>query len=286
MGINKEKLGEWLGEEGSENNHVLSEFCYSFHFQGQTLENALRIFCSKIKIPYDNHKIDRIMDSFATSYFSMNKGSFSSADTIHKISFSCIMLNRDCHPSTNNNKSNGSGGASSMNTFTTTVNKKTSEEAFIANHRGIDSGQDLSREFLQTLYRSISENEITTPLEQNNDSVVLFTNPDKHGWLKKQGGRHKGWAKRYFLLSDATLFYFENEGDIDPKGFFPLENLTCNILPNNKKQVILLPKVGDVVNSAKFDNNGEMVIGNHKTLILTATTENEASEWAAFLGKN
>ena len=43
--------------------------------------------------------------------------------------------------------------------------------------------------------------------------------------MRKQGGIHKGWSKRWFILSASTLFYFQNENDIDPRGFFPLENV-------------------------------------------------------------
>jgi cytohesin len=272
--LNKGKLGDFLGEEGEEQNSLLLEFCYSFHFQGQSLESALRIFCSKLKIPLDSNKLDRIMEAFATSYFSMNKGTFSSADTIHKISFSCIMLNMEYHhqtpPSSSSSPSSPPG---------TTVVKKKSLEAFIANHRGIDGGADLPRTLLESLFSSITTTEITTPLEERSDVTVLFTNPDKQGWLRKQGGRHKGWAKRYFVLSDATLFYFENEGDVDPKGFFPLDNVKAFTGPSNKKQITLLPKTGEVMKSAKFDNNGEMLVGNHKTLILTAASEVEAAQW-------
>jgi hypothetical protein len=262
-GLNKTKLGEWLGEDNEENRQVLSEFSYSFHFQGQSLDSAMRMFCSKIKIPSSSiEKIEQIMESFANSYYSMNKGMFSSSDTIHKIAFSCIMLNIDKHE---------------------LKQKIKSKEAFIANHRGIDGGSDLSTDLLSQLYISITENEITTPIESVSSGTVLFTNPTKSGWMRKQGGRHKGWAKRFFIFSDSTLFYFENEGDIDPKGFFPVENVKAYITTTNHKQITLVPKTGEVMKSAKFNSNGEMVVGNHKTLLLTAGSELEASDWVAIL---
>lgn len=179
-------------------------------------------------------------------------------DAVHIISFSCARLNLE-------RSSNG----------------KVSEEAFVANHRGINGGQDCPRHLLLALYRSILTDAMVAPVEQGEGSGILFTAPVKQGWLRKQGGRHSSWARRYFILCDATLFYFENEGDVDPKGFFPLENLKA--AQQEKKQVALAPKVGAYLRSAKFDRAGEMIIGNHKSLVLAAATERDASEWSSVL---
>jgi hypothetical protein len=154
------------------------------------------------------------------------------------------------------------------------------QDAFIANHRGVNGGQDCPRHLLESLYRSIVAHALVAPVEKGEGAGLLFTAPVKQGWLRKRGGRHKGWARRYFILCDATLFYFESEGDVDPKGFFLLENLKAVA---EKKQVTLSPKVGAFVRSAKFDKAGEMVIGNHKTLIMAADTEREAFEWSSLL---
>ena len=36
-----------------------------------------------------------------------------------------------------------------------------------------------------------------------------FFNPDREGWLWKQGGRYKSWKRRWFILNDNCLYYFE-----------------------------------------------------------------------------
>ena len=52
-----------------------------------------------------------------------------------------------------------------------------------------------------------------------------FFNPDKEGWLWKQGGRYKSWKRRWFILNDNCLYYFEFTTDKEPRGIIPLENI-------------------------------------------------------------
>jgi len=109
---------------------------------------------------------------------------------------------------------------------------------------------------------------------------MLFTSCSKSGWLKKCGGRHKSWTRRFFVMSEKTLVYFEQEGDIDPRGCVPIDNLRASV---SKKHLTLVHKQGGsgfVLRSAKFDKKGEMTIGNHKTFALAAASEADAHSWA------
>jgi cytohesin len=36
------------------------------------------------------------------------------------------------------------------------------------------------------------------------DSTII-----KEGWLWKQGGRVRNWKRRWFVITDGCLFYFE-----------------------------------------------------------------------------
>ncbi len=90
------------------------------------------------------------------------------------------------------------------------------------------------------------------------------------------------WQRRWFVLCNGTLFYFQNAGDIDPKGFIPVENVFAS---SNKKQITLTPRKGSYVKSAKFDKDGGMLIGNHMTVLLQASSEREAAEWAHLIGE-
>lgn len=103
-------------------------------------------------------------------------------DTAYVLAFSLIMLNTDAHnPS---------------------VKKKMSVEAFIHNNRGIADGKDLEESFLKDLYDNITQNEI----KMDNPA---FANSVKEGWLKKLGGNGR-WQKRWFVVSNNCLFYFDS----------------------------------------------------------------------------
>ena len=38
----------------------------------------------------------------------------------------------------------------------------------------------------------------------------MFFNPDHKGWLTKEGGKHKTWKKRWFILTENCLYYFKS----------------------------------------------------------------------------
>ena len=40
-------------------------------------------------------------------------------------------------------------------------------------------------------------------------SVASLPNPDKDGYLTKQGGNIKTWKKRWCVLKDGSIFYFK-----------------------------------------------------------------------------
>jgi hypothetical protein len=45
----------------------------------------------------------------------------------------------------------------------------------------------------------------------------------KEGWLKKKSpSAFGGLQKRYFVLRDAMLYYYKEQGDSNPKGVIPL----------------------------------------------------------------
>ena len=43
------------------------------------------------------------------------------------------------------------------------------------------------------------------------------------GWLVKEGGIHKNWKKRYFVLKDGAITYFESKTSEKPLGSVPLK---------------------------------------------------------------
>lgn len=56
-------------------------------------------------------------------------------------------------------------------------------------------------------------------------SIIFFA----LGYLWKQGGRYKSWKRRWFILNDNCLYYFEFTTDKEPRGIIPLENIMVSI---------------------------------------------------------
>ena len=165
-------------------------------------------------------QIDRVMDSFAAHYCAQNPNIFEERDTCFILSFSIIMLNTALH---NPN-----------------AKIKISAEQFVKQNRGINSGRDLPNDMLEAIYRNIKEEPFKIPDETYDDLMYTFFSPEREGWLMKQvlkllpkvfklqeitlfwrlkyhdiinqGGSWKNWKRRWFVLNDRCLYYFQVPG--------------------------------------------------------------------------
>uniref|UniRef100_H3AGR3 Cytohesin-2 n=1 Tax=Latimeria chalumnae TaxID=7897 RepID=H3AGR3_LATCH len=239
-GLNKTAIGDYLGERDEFNIKVLHAFVDLHEFTDLNLVQALRQFLWSFRLPGEAQKIDRMMEAFAQRYCLCNPGVFQStvSDTCYVLSFAIIMLNTSLH---NPN-----------------VRDKPSVERFISMNRGINDGGDLPEELLRNLYDSIKNEPFKIPEDDGNDLTHTFFNPDREGWLLKLGGRVKTWKRRWFILTDNCLYYFEYttvcvwgivdpllQGraveallkDKEPRGIIPLENLSIREVEDPKKPV-------------------------------------------------
>lgn len=183
------------------------------------------------------------MECFAQRYCQLNPDIFTNTDTCYVLSFAIIMLNTSLHnPS---------------------VKDKPTLDHFISMNRGINNGGDLPRELLESLYESIRTEPFKIPQDDGNDLMHTFFNPDKEGWLWKQGGRfvfvyfdccyhdksmecvrrYKSWKRRWFILNDNCLYYFEYTTDKEPRGIIPLENISVNLLHSMKVLCIFVHRL-------------------------------------------
>ncbi|CAD7697886.1 unnamed protein product [Ostreobium quekettii] len=139
--LDKTMIGELLGESGELYKQVLQEFAQSFRFQDVPFDLALRMFLDTFKVGGEAQKIDRAMENFGKVYYKTQvNGLMASSDAAFTLAFSIIMLNTDLHSSG--------------------VKKKMTMEEFVRNNRGINDNENFPREFLESLYRSISQNPI------------------------------------------------------------------------------------------------------------------------------
>uniref|UniRef100_A0A8C7CDW8 Cytohesin-2 n=1 Tax=Oncorhynchus kisutch TaxID=8019 RepID=A0A8C7CDW8_ONCKI len=238
-GLNKTAIGDYLGEREDFNLKVLQAFVDLHEFTDLNLVQALRQFLWSFRLPGEAQKIDRMMEAFAQRYCHCNPGVFQSTDTCYVLSFAIIMLNTSLH---NPN-----------------VRDKPGLDRFISMNRGINEGGDLPEDLLRNLYDSIKNEPFKIPEDDGNDLTHTFFNPDREGWLLKLGGRVKTWKRRWFILTDNCLYYFEYTTNC-----FEL------YIPNNR---------GQLIKACKTEADGRVVEGNHNVYRISAPTPEEKDEW-------
>ncbi|KAJ4953885.1 hypothetical protein NE237_030717 [Protea cynaroides] len=145
-GLDKNLVGDFLGNHDEFCVQVLHEFAGTFDFEDMNLDTALRLFLETFRLPGESQKIQRVLEAFSERYYEQSPQILANKDAALLLSYSLIMLNTDQH--------------------NVQVKKKMTEEDFIRNNRHINGGNDLPREFLSELYYSICKNEIKTTPEQ------------------------------------------------------------------------------------------------------------------------
>lgn len=260
-GLNKTAIGDYLGERNDFNMDVLKAFVNLHEFSDTILVQALRQFLWSFRLPGEAQKIDRMMECFAQRYCELNPGVFTSTDTCYVLSFSIIMLNTSLHnPS---------------------VKDKPTVDRFIAMNRGINDGGDLPEELLVSLYESIKKEPFKIPEDDGNDLMHTFFNPIKEGWLCKQGGRYKSWKRRWFILNDNCLYYFQFTTDKEPKGIIPLENIQVrDVQDRSKENCFEIYSVNNaLIKACKTDSEGKVIEGKHSVYRISAADEDEKNAW-------
>uniref|UniRef100_A0A7S3A2K3 SEC7 domain-containing protein n=1 Tax=Rhodosorus marinus TaxID=101924 RepID=A0A7S3A2K3_9RHOD len=237
-------VGEYLGEADEISLEVMKTYTKSFDFGGMPFEDALREFLSGFRLPGEAQKIDRIMEAFAGQFHEGNPTIFASKDTPFVLAYSTIMLNTDAH--------------------NPQVKKKMSKSEFLRNNRGIDDGNDLDAEILETIYDRIVQDEIKLSGDKKDRASESATGNalgvdrlSRQNWqnmdprqrneiFKKESERVLAQAKAQFQKRKAE--------DIDEIPFYQtassvhivrlmLENIWCPILA---AMAILLERAGPI----------------------------------------
>lgn len=261
--LDKAAIGEYMGGGKQFNIDVLHQFVHHHKFHGLDLVAALRAFLGSFQLPGEAQKIDRMMETFAKRYCECNPGTFSNTDTCYIVSFAIIMLNTSLHNAN--------------------VKNKPTVEQFISMNRDINDGKSLPSELLQGYFDAIK----LSPFQyhQNTDELAeVFFNPDYQGYLTKEGGKHKSWRKRWFILTDNCLYYFKSPSDKEPRGIIPLVNLEIRDCPDLKRnhvfEISLSEKIrGTTIKACKTVSNGQVVVGHHANYRIQADTLQEKEEW-------
>ncbi|KAK4763722.1 hypothetical protein SAY87_013160 [Trapa incisa] len=178
-GLDKNLVGDFLGNHDEFCVQVLHEFAGTFDFQDMNLDTALRLFLETFRLPGESQKIQRVLEAFSERYYEQSPQILANKDAALLLSYSLIMLNTDQH--------------------NVQVKKKMTEEDFIRNNRHINGGNDLPREFLSELYHSICKNEIRTTPEQG----AGFPEMTPSRWIDLM---HKSKKSAPYIVSDSKAY--------------------------------------------------------------------------------
>ncbi|KAI6654638.1 hypothetical protein LOD99_1033 [Oopsacas minuta] len=257
-GLAKKAIGDFIGDNDTFNIETLHSFIRLQDFRGKLLVKALRTFLQSFYLPGEAQKIDRIMEAFAKGYTFQNPCLFQNSDVCYVLSFSLIMLNTQLH--------------------NPAVKNKISLPGFISMNRGINEGENLDEGMLAELYRDILITPFRPPNDESRDFLDTYYNPEREGWLRKEGGKHKSIKDRWFILNNNCLYYFVHQGDIEPKGIIPLEDVSVRTVPDKPNCFEIFSNT-PLVKGAKTDSNKRMVPGHHQVYRLITRTEKESQDW-------
>nr|KYP64762.1 Pattern formation protein EMB30 [Cajanus cajan] len=178
-GLDKNLIGDFLGNHDEFCVQVLHEFSRTFDFEDMTLDMALRVFLESFRLPGESQKIHRVLEAFSERYYEQSPHILANMDAALVLSYSIILLNTDHH--------------------NVQVKKKMTEEDFIRNNRHINAGNDLPREFLSEIYHSICKNEIRTTPEPG----FGFPEMTPSRWISLM---HKSKQTAPFIVSDSRAY--------------------------------------------------------------------------------
>lgn len=155
--LSKSMIGEYIAKPG--HSEVLIAFSKLYDFSGKRIDEAMRIFLERFRIPGESQQIERIMEAFSKQYFASiqhdDDRQINSEDDTGVLAFSIIMLNTDQH---------NPAMAKRRMTF----------EDYTRNVRGLNSGKNFAPEYLKSIYDAIKKNEIILAEEHGGELGFNF----------------------------------------------------------------------------------------------------------------
>jgi len=92
----------------------------------------------------------------------------------------------------------------------------------------------------------------------------------KQGWLKKQGGMIKTWKRRWFVLRDKRLYYYENEKSEEAIGLIPLEVVSIRAVEGTRP--------GQHYGFELYDANN-FLLKSHPSFFMLTDTREDLISW-------
>ncbi|KAI6215449.1 hypothetical protein M3Y94_00386300 [Aphelenchoides besseyi] len=256
-GITRTAIGEYITQDNDFSKEVLREFIFLQKFNGMDVLPALRLFLNTFKMSGEGQIVDRVMMTFADCYCEINKPSvFKASADCHIFLYAVMLLQTSLH----------------------NPNVKTGMKC--AEFVKLCDCCNLPKDFLVKTYNDVKKH----PFEYDKFAIAtrgcLLRNATKKGFLYKHG--NWAWKKRWCVLMEHCLFYFENEDSNAPRGIIPLENLNVRSVSDSVQHpycLELYPTTTDSVTICKLESAGSVPKSSHNSLRLAAETSQEAQEW-------
>lgn len=152
------KLGSYLGQSDPTASAIRRAWVARLNFSSLEFDEALRYFLTKLMLPPETEKIDRLIESFALGYHEGNPTVFAHQDTAYILAFGLLMLHTDAHNPSMKKEA------------------KMTKDQFVKNMRGIDQGRDLPTAYLGALFdRIVAEEMMTDVARRGYEVICLFT---------------------------------------------------------------------------------------------------------------
>ena len=190
--LNKEEVGEILGDNSEINLKVLKNYTDLFNFSGLDLINSLRKYLCTFKLPGEGQKIDRILDVFSNKYNKDNPNKFENKETSYYLSFTIIILQTELH---NPN-----------------VKEKMGFDGFLNLLSTQESTKNLNKEYLQNIYNDILNNPLSLPeIEKEKEKLN-----NRENRIKLESTRllneckerlKQGKGKQYIIIYEFQYIY-------------------------------------------------------------------------------
>ena len=137
--------GEYLGNHSNNDVKLILYAYIDLHrFKGLRIDDAMRSFFERIRLPKELQKIDVIIEKFGEKYYNDNKDTeeflFNSADAAYLLAYHLILLNNDLH----------------LHNLRVNINRN----SWVKSNVGLNDGKDFPDYFLNAIYDSLQQDEI------------------------------------------------------------------------------------------------------------------------------
>ncbi len=158
--LNKQKIGEFLGEKNDLSLKTLKYFTETFNFKGMKIVSAIRFYLSTFQLPGEGQKIDRILQNFGAKYYNDNNTIYESADATFYLTYSIMILQTELHNPNVKEKM-------SLESFTKFVNEQNAKQ--------------LDDDILKDIYEDILNEPISLPeLDEAKDKLKNNKKEEKY----------------------------------------------------------------------------------------------------------